>query len=81
MGGGRRGVSVLAEKDIKQVIQRAGIYLYLYAASNGAVPPFGSDLPAVPLGAATRPRIRYPRHVKIKMSNYARNRGKSARAA
>lgn len=28
-----------------------------------------------------RPERRYPRHVKIKMSNYARNRGKSARAA
>lgn len=28
-----------------------------------------------------RPERSYPRHVKIKMSNYARNRGKSARAA
>lgn len=58
--------------------------LWAWSTSPGALPKlFGSlerDLKLLVL-PERRSERRYPRHVKIKMSNYARNRGKSARAA
>jgi len=58
--------------------------LWAWSSSPGALPRlFGSldsELRLLVL-PERRPDRRYPRHVKIKMSNYARNRGKSARAA
>jgi hypothetical protein len=58
--------------------------LAAWATSPGAVPrrlgSLDQDLRLLLL-PPRRPERRYPRHVKIKMSNYARNRGKSARAA
>jgi hypothetical protein len=58
--------------------------LAAWATSPGAVPrrlgSLDKDLRLLLL-PPRRSERRYPRHVKIKMSNYARNRGKSARAA
>jgi hypothetical protein len=58
--------------------------LWAWSTSPGALPKlFGTlerDLKLLVL-PERRSERRYPRHVKIKMSNYARNRGKSARAA
>jgi hypothetical protein len=58
--------------------------LWAWSTSPGALPKlFGSlerDLKLLVLPERRSAR-RYPRHVKIKMSNYARNRGKSAWAA
>lgn len=58
--------------------------LWAWSTSPGALPKlFGTlerDLKLLVLPERRSAR-RYPRHVKIKMSNYARNRGKSARAA
>lgn len=58
--------------------------LWAWSTSPGALPKlFGSlesELRLLVL-PERRSERRYPRHVKIKMSNYARNRGKSPRAA
>lgn len=58
--------------------------LWAWSTAPGALPKlFGSlesELRLLVL-PERRSKRRYPRHVKIKMSNYARNRGKSARAA
>lgn len=58
--------------------------LAAWSTSPGAVPrrlgSLDADLRLLVL-PERRSERRYPRHVKIKMSNYARNRGKSARAA
>jgi hypothetical protein len=58
--------------------------LAAWATSPGALPrrlgSLDQDLRLLLL-PPRRPERSYPRHVKIKMSGYARNRGKSARAA
>lgn len=58
--------------------------LAAWAASPGVLPRrlggLEQDLRLLVL-PERRSERRYPRHVKIKMSNYARNRGKSARVA
>jgi hypothetical protein len=58
--------------------------LAAWATSPGAVPrrlgSFEKDMRLLVL-PERRAQRRYPRHVKIKMSNYARNRGKSGWAA
>ena len=58
--------------------------LTAWSRSPGALPRrlggLDAELRLLVLPERRRER-RYPRHVKIKMSNYARNRGKSARAA